>query len=125
MTQTFEISGAAILGAASCNSIAGACPAALEVKQFATNAIHVPERTINSPVTWIDMMTANGFTKVTGLVVRIISGSLEVRQTSALAADQVIPVSDLIVFASKTVGTELTALSLRGVGTFEIMIAGS
>lgn len=125
MSRKFEITGAAFLDTASCAAPGSRCPSPISVSQSVTNALHVPERTINSPATWIDLMTANGFSTVTGLLLQVASGSIELRVSSALANDQVVPVSGVHAFASKTVGTELTAVAVRGVGTFELMIAGT
>ena len=125
MSRKFEIVGSAFLDTASCAASGARCPSPISVSQIASNAIHVPERTINSPVTWIDLLTANGFSEITGLLLNVASGSIELRVSSDLAVDQVIPVSGFHGFASKTVGTELTAVAVRGVGTFELMLAGT
>lgn len=125
MSRKFEIVGSAFLDTASCSASGARCPSPISVSQSVTNALHVPERTINSAATWIDLLTANGFAAITGLLLNVASGSIELRVTSALAADQIVPVSGFYGFASKTVGTELTAVAVRGVGTFELMLAGT
>lgn len=125
MSKVFEISGGVFIDTADCCATGARCPSILSSKQTVGLALDIPERTLNDALTWVDLLTANGFAKVTGLEMQVLSGTIQLRVSSALADDQVVPMSDVLVWASKVVGQELTTLEVRGVGTFSMMIAGS
>lgn len=82
-------------------------------------------RTINSPVTWVDLLAGSGISSITYLALRVRNASsFELRFSSASGSDQMMAVSDLFHFASPTTGRGLTALSVRGSGDIEFQIAG-
>jgi hypothetical protein len=76
-------------------------------------------------VTYVDLLSGMGISSVHFVALRVQAGSLEVRYTTGLGADQLIPISDFIVLSNPVSGSQLTALSARGTADFEIIVAGS
>jgi hypothetical protein len=74
---------------------------------------------------WQSLIAGLGITAVRFLVIRVQSGSILVRVTSASGgALQVLPVSDYIVLSLPRAGTELTVVEAQGTANMELIVAG-
>lgn len=58
------------------------------------------------------------------LALRVISGTLQVKVTSAVGTDQSFRLSDLLVLSTPATGDELTAIKLTGTADVEYIAAG-
>ena len=62
--------------------------------------------------------------KVRVIVIRVRGGGLKMKLTSAAGVDQVIPISDIIVWHSPNAGDEITSIKLVGTADVELVLAG-
>lgn len=81
-------------------------------------------RTISSPAAFVDLLAGTGITTCTMAVIRIRSGYLTIRVTTAAGADQVLDCSELWVHSSPLAGREITALAVQGTADIELILAG-
>lgn len=63
-------------------------------------------------------------TKVRVIVMRVRGGTIRLKLTSAAGTDQVIPVSELLVWTSPNAGDEVTAIKIVGTADVEYILAG-
>lgn len=81
---------------------------------------------INSPVTYVDLLAGTGITSLSFFVLKVKnSNNFEVRFTTAAGVDQVMRVADLLVYSSPVTGQQITAFSARGAGDIDLLLAGS
>lgn len=93
------------------------------VDMTATSAFPGFDRTINSPLAFVDLLAGTGFTALRFLLIKVSNGFVDVRYSTPAAADQLTRVSDLMVLFSRTLGTEITALAVQGTASLEVVIA--
>lgn len=83
-------------------------------------------QSLNSPAAWVDLLAGTGITNLSFYSLRVRNGSsFELRFTTGGGADQILRVSELSVYSSPTSGQMITALAARGVGDFELELAGT
>lgn len=81
--------------------------------------------TLDSAVTWIDLLAGLNLTSATFLTIRVSTGSVELRVTTSAGTDQLFSFSDFLAIASSRAGFEWTSIEARGLAEIEIMIGGS
>ena len=79
---------------------------------------------IASPAAFVDLLAGLGITTATMVVIRIRSGFLTIRCTTAAGVDQVIDCSELWAYSSPLAGREITALAVQGTADIEMIVAG-
>lgn len=84
----------------------------------------VMSRSLASPAAFVDMLAGLGISAVRLMVLRVQSGSLQVRVSSSAGVDQVFNVSSTLYLSNPLTGTELTAVSFQGTADFELVVAG-
>lgn len=104
------------LGPAECTVSTNACQTLQATQSFS--------RAIASPGAFVDLLAGTGIVTVKFLQLRVSGGTLEVRFTSPFGADQILPVSDLLVLSNPIAGSGLTALAVQGTASLEAIIAG-
>lgn len=121
-----EIAGGLTIGSASCcGGSSGGCDFSLDACQTVQASLS-NSFSVNSPVTWVDLLLGSGITEASLVALRVRNATnFEVRFTTASAADQVQRVSDLFVYSSPVTGQGITALACRGVASLERRIAGT
>jgi hypothetical protein len=82
------------------------------------------DRAINSVTDWIDLLAGSGIATLQFVHLMPTGGTFELRVSSALAADQVFPLGDILNFVAKTASQELTALAVRGSGRLYGLLGG-
>jgi hypothetical protein len=126
--KKLEVAGAATLGPIqpTCAPFpSGECVFSINLSQT-TQADSAKSLSVNSPVTWVDLLAGTGITNVSFFSLRVRNATnFEVRFTTAGGADQIIRLSDLFVYSSPVSGQQITALSVRGVGDMELLVAGT
>lgn len=124
-TKTAELTGALVLsGSCGCGS-GGDCPFVLS-SRASVQANVQGDLSINSPVSWVDLLAGTGITTATVVALKVSNPTnFEVRLTTAAGADQVLRLSDSFNYISPVTGQGITALAVRGVGELTRMIAGT
>lgn len=127
--KKIELTGAATIGA----SGSGCCASGVNIEgiiglSFCSTVVAAfsGARTINDLVTFVDLLSATGLTTVNLVVLKVLGGAnLEVRYSTPGNADQVVRASGFHLIANPTLGSEITALAVRGAGQIEYIVAGS
>lgn len=78
--------------------------------------------TIADEVTWQNLLTGTNITQVAVLILKVRGGSVELRRTVGTNVDQIIPVTDMEIWVSRT--QRATALAIRGNADIELIIGG-
>ena len=103
------------------------CVVSLNTEQT-TQADVSNDRSFNSPVTFVDLLTGTGITNIRALHLRARGGTFEIRYTAdnsgSPIVDQVTTLSDELLITNPSSGSQWTALAVRGVGDLEVTIAG-
>ena len=73
---------------------------------------------------WTSLIAGLTISAVRFLVIRVQSGSLILRVTSAAGGVALLPVSDFLVLSLPIAGTELTAVDAQGTANMELIVAG-
>lgn len=124
-----ELIGTATIGAAT----PGCCASGVNVESIiglsfcsAVQSAFSSARTINDLVSFVDLLAASGLTTVRLVVLKVLGGAnLEVRYSTPGNADQVVRASGFHLIANPTLGSEITALAVRGSGQIEYIVAGN
>lgn len=124
-----ELTGAATIGSPG----VGCCATGVDIGStiglsFCQTVVDagVLARSINSPGAFVDLLAATGLTSVNLVVLKVLGGAnLEVRYSTDGHADQIIRASGFHLIANPSLGTQITALAIRGVGQIEYIVAGS
>jgi len=126
-TKKLKLVGAITLGACSpgcCDPAAsGDYASQLCIEMTTAQSLPGADRAINSPGAFVDLLAGTGFTALRFLMLKISGGFLDVRVTTAGGADQITRVSDLMLVLSRTLGSEITALAVRGTATIDVVLA--
>lgn len=124
--RKIEVRGGFLVGPVSalCSPFAGGvCPTPIDAEQLVEISTEIT-RPINSPAAWVDLLAGTGIAGVRALLLSVSGGTLEVRVSSAYGTDQILPNSQLHISFLPLVGSELTALSVRGVANLTARIGG-
>jgi len=98
--------------------------AALNVSQQ-VSAIKPNVRAIASPASFEDMLAGSGVTTATFIYLRVFSGSLVIRTTTAAGTDQLQTVSGMYLWSSPNSGDGATAVAIQGTADYEILLGGN
>lgn len=126
-TKKLKLVGAITLGACSpgCCDPASSGDYANQLCIEMTSAQTLPgaDRSIASPAAFVDLLAGTGFTSLRFVLLKISGGFLDVRVSTAAAADQIVRVSDVWMVFSRTLGTEITALAVQGTANIDLVLA--
>lgn len=126
--KSLQLSGAAVLGppTAVCGSAGGSGTTVVSIGLTQTPQASKPGgcRNINSPTTWIDLLSDSGISVARFVLLRACAGALQVRMTTTAGSDQVFDLTDLHVLANPIAGYGVTALAVRGTADLEYLITG-
>lgn len=124
-----ELTGSATIGSPG----AGCCASGVDIEGIVglsfcstVTSAFAGSRTINDLVSFVNLLTSTGLTTVSLVVLKVLGGAnLEVRYSTPGNADQVVRASGFHLIANPTLGSEITALAVRGNGQIEYIVAGS
>ena len=96
-----------------------------EVKNLEKSLCKFEQISVASP-SFQDLLAGSSISQVKLFAMKVSGGSLLLRVSSTDGgADQLIPVSGLVIWTADQTGQELTAMAVQGTASLEFFVAGS